>query len=162
VIILCRSNAVVNQVSYHEYFNYEYYWLGMQQRKRGRNANVIVLRTEHLEKDWQTALSIVPLLGKFNEQSADHMESANKLPNDARSNLCRALCMEFQYYFQFLWLADNLATDDVDDSVREVQAQCPDIQPGKSCTDLPTFPPLYIHKSQYVKMVKKRFYRAIE
>lgn len=158
------SGHLKTQVSYHEYFNYEYYWGGLRRHNRNENASFIVLRTEHLQHDWNTALSQQPLLGRLNSNDHDGTtELFQSLPGDARINLCRALCLEIQYYFQFLQLADNLTPHQVQDSVRNVRNDCPEIDIGTPCPDnIPNFPPLYVYKSQYARLVKKRFYRPLE
>jgi hypothetical protein len=145
----------VRAFSYHEWYNYEHYWNGMQRMmlmKQHDNHDSIdqsssnsssnkayslhVLRTEHLLQDWAT-VSTERLFRPVNRRrslSPNHNNTTTTTTTASRmslfstpmlANLCRALCPEIQMYKQLVQEADNLNEAQRQESIGEVQALCP-------------------------------------
>jgi hypothetical protein len=175
----------VREFSYHEWFNYEHYWEGVQllQTSSSRRPAVKVLRTEHLREDWES-VSTEALYRRVNqrrpsavERSEQHNGTAthqdhvpagensglSSLPSIAFENLCRALCPEIQVYKRFLMAADNLNATQRIRSIAEIQRTCPKETPElrESCPEIPRFPPLKVPKRQYQTETKKRLFLPI-
>jgi hypothetical protein len=147
--------------SYHEWYNYEHYWIGLHSRKSD-SAAIYALRTEHLQEDWES-ISTEPMHKKVNKRPENNDTKAlavdHSLSSEAIKILCRALCDEFQYYKRFLQAAVNLNTDQKSDTLKELSAKCPE-EPEHihECTDLPAFPPLPVNPGQYKQETKQRFF----
>jgi hypothetical protein len=176
----------VREFSYHEWFNYEHYWEGMQllQTSLSRRPALKVLRTEHLHEDWgsvstealyrrvnQRRPSQVDLSEQRNGTSPTHHHHVpagensglSTLSGIAFENLCRALCPEIQVYKRFLMAADNLNATQRIQSIQEIQRTCPQETPElrELCPDIPRFPPLKVPKRQYQTETKKRLFLPI-
>lgn len=175
--------------SYHEWYNYEYYWTGLQNhqsllasdkknhRPGDTGRTVKILRSEHLSEDW-SRISSEPLFRHVNQgpkttttaaASAAAAASDNKknqtrigssfLSEEAMQNLCRALCPEIQFYKRFL-LVGNLNQEQIHESIQELSLLCPmETIHLRNCSDIPTFPAMKIPKRQYKLAIKKRFYK---
>mmetsp|Transcript_15011 Transcript_15011/g.17128 ORF Transcript_15011/g.17128 Transcript_15011/m.17128 type:complete len:425 (+) Transcript_15011:192-1466(+) len=113
---------------------------------RSKQKTIFVIRTEHLEQDWQT---INIMLGDKNGTSGIHVPHKNKwsrttetnqstptlaapnptqnktLSQRGRLNLCRALCEEIQIYKKLLGLALNLDEKSEKRSLGELIISCP-------------------------------------
>lgn len=97
---------------------------------------VMALRQEHLAHDWD---EIDIMLGGngavgsdvFNKdhinEANDHVKTHNNsaLSTEYLEVMCRALCIEIQYYKLTLWLSTNLNEEDVDKSMEDLRHQCP-------------------------------------
>lgn len=126
---------------YHNAFNYDWYAHRLLRDPRNTEADVFVLRVEHLEQDWSTVDRLLGGTGKFpgtlksrqNDASIKPLRVAHHNTTDVGlQNLCRALCEEIQIYKQFLLRAANLQEEDLEASMQELRQQCPeeiDIQP---------------------------------
>jgi hypothetical protein len=176
----------VRDFSYHEWYNYEYYWTALQDRyprlfqsSNGTlsTAKLLVLRTEHLFDDW-ARLSKEDLYRQVNQGSrvksrtvattsqstvSVTIESREKVLGDQSAvfwrNLCHAMCPELQIYKEILWHGRNLDESQVYTSIHELQTMCP--KEGnivRSCPGIPKFPSLRIPRRQYKTEVKKRLF----
>lgn len=170
----------VRAFSYHEWYNYEYYWTGIQPRggfpsgpSSASPPVVYALRTEHLEQDWMT-VSKEPLFRPVNRskpKSSNNKNTTNTHTSPtflmentrAREQLCRALCPEIQFYKQFLLVSTNLSPTQQKESLQEVKNYCPletSLQP-RDCPGIPTFPKIRVKGRQYRTEIKKRLYEII-
>lgn len=163
--------------SYHEWYNYEYYWtvLEQQQYLLLRNDStesmpkLYALRTEHLADDWNT-LSREPLFRPVNRRiknrtviDAQHTSVTFLMDNpQARQHLCQALCHELQFYKQFLGASDNLDDHRKGQSLQELQTYCPSEKSleVRECPSLPNISPIRVTPRQYRTEVKKRLYET--
>lgn len=143
--------------SYHEYYNYEYYYNSLKSHMgNSSRASIQVLRAEHLQHDW-SKVSSEQLFRQVNRGPSNR--TYNSSPDEAMDNLCRALCQEIQFYKRFLQRADNLSSDEKDESIQEILALCPtETLALRECSEDPRFPHLSISKSKYDQEAKKRFY----
>ena len=150
----------VRAFSYHEWYNYEHYWTGIQNHPGFENrSSVHGLRMEHLIEDWST-VTTEKLFRPVNQGSSS--KSSKTLSSEAMINLCRALCPEIQIYKQFLQLADNLEDVQVEESIREVQVFCPlETRHIRECPEIPTFPKLNVPRQQYKAETKKRLFQIM-
>jgi hypothetical protein len=163
----------VRAFSYHEWYNYEYYWTGMHNHGYNNNNNnnntnqsLKVLRTEHLQEDWAT-ISTETLFRPVNRRKSNQTSTTTSttimqlLDNkEAMENLCRALCPEIQIYKEILQHADNLDDAQHRESIQEVQALCPfETVAVRECPGIPTFPPIRVPRRQYQTETKKRLYQ---
>jgi hypothetical protein len=144
----------------HNYYNYAYYRKEMEQLAHSKSTiipQMLVLRTEHLEQDWNhlerllstknatvsstPTTSTVRVLNQGNDDKHNELSivQSNK---QAMQNLCSALCEEIQVYIYFLKNAMNLSPFEVSQSMNELQQTCPDERLGeRSCPPNPAFPP---------------------
>jgi hypothetical protein len=145
--------------SYHEWYNYEHYWLGLQAHRTNSAVTTLkVLRAEFFQKDW----SKISSEESFRQVNRGNNNQTKHLTPLAIQNLCRALCSEIQFYKKILIEADNLTPEEVQESIQLVAAYCP-LEMSlseQSCSDIPEFPPLKVSKQQYEQEIKKRFYLA--
>ena len=126
---------------YHNVYNYDWYAYRLLHDPVNADADIFVLRVEHLEQDWTTVDKMLGGDGSFpatmsapqNSAAIKPLRIANHNTTDVGlQNLCRALCDEIQVYKQLLWRAVNLQTEDVEISMQELRQQCPeevDIKP---------------------------------
>ncbi|CAB9510118.1 expressed unknown protein [Seminavis robusta] len=126
---------------YHNAFNYEWYAHRLLDDSLNSQADMFVLRVEHLEQDWTTVDRMLGGTGAFPSTLASRQNSAEikplRVPNHNTTdlgilNLCRALCEEIQVYKRFLLAAVNLSPGDVQASGDELRQRCPeerDVQP---------------------------------
>ena len=164
--------------SYHEWYNYEYYWLGIQtsyqgflNQTDGQRATLFALRTEHLAEDWKS-LTTEPLFRPVNQrgtrsssnESTNTYTSPTFLLENAKAHelLCHALCTEIQYYKMFLLAARNLDPRQRQESLHELTIYCPleTSLDWRECMDVPEFPKMPISSRQYRMEVKKRLFRV--
>jgi len=169
----------VREFSYHEWYNYEYYWTTMQDNYRklshksssrlsANSPSLLVLRTEHLREDW-SGLSkenlfrhvnkgIPTTYGNFTSKDVDH----NFLHTDYSSYwvyLCYVMCPEIQIYKEILQYSDNLNAFEVQQSINEIRNKCPLESSGiRTCTGIPKFPLLKVLQKEYHKETKKRLF----
>ena len=122
--------------AYHNQMNYGYYWSKLPRQAR-KSARMAVIRTEHLEKDWYSVErvslgyhgsiiddnSTATMFGKRNESVKQKQDT--ELSELAQRNLCAGLCREIQIYKMILRRAENLSSEDVADSLRELEKSCP-------------------------------------
>jgi hypothetical protein len=98
------------------------------------NRTVIVLRTEHLTKDW---INVNQYLGQQNKETiplpVQHLrDSANidyrvkrQLSEEGRRNICMGLETEYRHYLTLLRRAVNLDAKDVLESLELSKMNCP-------------------------------------
>ncbi|KAL7431279.1 hypothetical protein ACHAXH_005279, partial [Discostella pseudostelligera] len=141
----------------HGYFNYQYYAqsvFGVQEDDgEGEavdndgsvipdNANLIVIRNDHIVDDWNT---INLMIGGFPEdaiQSEDipmnnaHAKNATEmyLSDESKIILCQVLCNEIQVYKDILRRAINFQYVDVTTSLEELRQSCPKEAVEESCS----------------------------
>jgi hypothetical protein len=167
----------VRDFSYHEWYNYEYYWTALQTHysrlfhftngdEHETQPSLLLLRTEHLQEDW-AHLSKEDLFRQVNRGSRGKngtIEAGNAAFIGNRSsafwrNLCHAMCPEIQTYKQILQYGRNLNDAQVQESIREVQLLCP--EEGHSiheCPGIPQFPLIRVPRRQFKMEVKKRLF----
>lgn len=162
----------VRAFSYHEWFNYEYYWTALLQKRQkdganGGNQSLFVLRTEHLLEDWGT-VSTEPLFRAVNKATSRNASSAateveTQWPSNALANLCRALCPEIQVYKQILAAASNLDAIQKNESLQEVVEWCPaeTLQLRDDCPGIPSFPVMQVPRRHYRSEIKQRLFAAL-
>jgi len=138
------------QFAYHEWFNYEHYWEGIQSFK----ASVYVIRSERLEEDWTTVSSLPPYRA-VNKKSSKSNESISDVQMKA---LCQALCREFSYFAKFLRLAKNLEEKQVT-STLEAIITC---NPLETCEDEPpSVLPIPVARYRLQSETKKRLFTLL-
>jgi hypothetical protein len=122
----------------HLYLNYRYY---TNETLTDEGKQVLVIRTEHMEDDWNSAEEV--LGGQPKAVTFPHHNQANsKAPRDsflsknAQELLCRALCNEIQVYKRLLHKALNLNVEQVEESLVELAASCPVETHATSCPEL--------------------------
>lgn len=171
----------VREFSYHEWYNYEHYWTALdsdfhldpnnnvnQDPKPVKLPSLLVLRTEHLSRDW-SKISREELFRQVNKGSLNSSATLFSISNEDSilpkydmgrfwTNLCRAMCPEIQIYQQILERADNMEAPQVEESIREVQETCPEYRYRRPCPDIPEFPLLKIPSRQYAGETKKRLF----
>ncbi len=160
----------VREFSYHEWYNYEYYWTAVQNMYLDKSVSLLVLRTEHLLVDW-SKLSKEDLYKQVNKGNSSSLADSSNSSSSSQegddesklqtfwSNLCRAMCPEIKFYQQLLHRADNLDASQVRASVQEVQALCPTYDPkSETCPGIPEFPKLKIPRRAYAGETKKRLF----
>jgi hypothetical protein len=120
---------------YHNAFNYDWYAQRLLRDRLNAQADIFVLRVEHLEQDWTTVDRMLGGDGSFPSPLASRQNSAEikplRVPNHNTTNigiqnLCRALCEEIQVYKEFLLRAVNLQPEDLRVSMDELREQCPE------------------------------------
>mmetsp|Transcript_11418 Transcript_11418/g.21115 ORF Transcript_11418/g.21115 Transcript_11418/m.21115 type:complete len:99 (-) Transcript_11418:237-533(-) len=74
-------------------------------------------------------------------------------------NLCHAMCPELQVYKEILQHAKNLNSSQVEESITEVNAFCPEEGVAvRSCPGIPRFPLMRVPRRQFRTEVKKRLF----
>ena len=122
----------------HLYFNYQYYYESVPQ-----DAPILVIRNEHLVEDWN---NIEGFMGgkkeRLNseqsvpkENSYQYSEDDLYISDESQSALCHVLCNEIQIYKKILLLAQNLNHDEIQVSMAELEAKCPNETNADSCPD---------------------------
>jgi hypothetical protein len=154
---LCQDRAhwaIRGLVGYavHNRYSYQYYLQQVEMYHHSdTNVSIAVLRTEHLQRDWQRMEEIVSS-SSSSGLSDDHHRNNNKNVTFARKNnastkndadlflsdvaiqrLCYALCEEIQTYKQLLRRAVNLAVSDVAVSLQELAKSCPVEAAAEAC-----------------------------
>jgi hypothetical protein len=178
----------VREFSYHEWYNYEYYWTALhehhprlfsdtiQNKSLNSPASLVVLRTEFLSDDW-SEISKEELFRPVNRGSrkefrttqnnstifSSRAESEQHLGQDRSSkfwrNLCRAMCPEIQIYKQILDHATNLNHSQVAASLHGLQQLCPEENNTvRTCPEMPKFPLMQVPRRQYKNEIKKRLF----
>lgn len=164
----------VRQFSYHEWYNYEYYWSAMQDSHQSfvnengfapRPPSLFVLRTEHLEEDWKGFSSeelfryvnirnVPPAVNATNHDVFNYTETKRYW-----KNLCYVLCPEIQLYKKILHFSLNLDTIQVEKSIDELALLCPDeASDVRDCTVIPRFPQIKATSKEYYRQTKKRLF----
>jgi hypothetical protein len=174
----------VREFSYHEWYNYEYYWTVLHthysrlfNKTLSSPPSLYVLRTEHLLEDW-TRISKEDLYRQVNQagtrgnktpqndqnQTDQRHDAKRVLRADNRTStfwkhLCHAMCPELQVYKNILRHAKNLNVTQVQESIQEVRMLCPNETTGiRSCPGIPKFPLMKIPRRQYKAETKKRLF----
>eukprot|EP00804_Cyclotella_cryptica_P028033 CCRYP_003894-RA/>CCRYP_003894-RA protein AED:0.00 eAED:0.00 QI:171/-1/1/1/-1/1/1/2577/1135 len=120
------------------YYNYQYYAEGIP-----KGANVLVIRTEHLVDDWNSAESMVGgvtnILGPdqttlvFTNVNGHSAPETKELSDESRFLLCEKLCNEIQVYKKILNVAVNLSEEQRQQSFEELKVSCPREAIAESC-----------------------------
>lgn len=117
----------------HIYFNYQYYLEGIPHK-----SNILVVRTEHMEDDWNSVE--MSLGGKprtnipFPHENSRPKESRDLILGDEeRMLLCHELCVEIQTYKLLLRRALNINIDQYKISMMELKQSCPNEAMLKQC-----------------------------
>jgi hypothetical protein len=145
-------NAISGHVGYqyHNFYNYGYYKSWVDHVTGASNYNVLAIRSEHLEEDWDRleylynnsnrrrrgqAPSPDPahhhhrhLDGTRDEHIATeqrHGSNSSVVSPSSYPNLCRALCQEIKVYTNLLIQAINLTPKQIQESLSELYAKCP-------------------------------------
>ena len=130
--------------SYHLFANYNYYRrVAFSQARRKKRSKILVIRTEHMEMDWNSADRI---LGDEEEEEEEvklkvpHLNTQTKASEDtylskkSQALLCDALCDEIQMYKRILHEAINLNSHDFAQSMAELEMSCPDQAKSYKCS----------------------------
>ncbi|KAL3793687.1 hypothetical protein HJC23_010259 [Cyclotella cryptica] len=114
----------------HFYYNYQYYFEAIP-----KNAKIIAIRSEYLVEDWNNLEKLFG--GRDDTLTPTHLSHNNinvwLAPEDliftdeSREIVCRALCNEILVYKKILQLAENLVEQEVERSLAELKAKCPEI-----------------------------------
>jgi len=99
-------------------------------------SEIIIIRKEHLQKDWTTMLSLIynftvspGSVKQFDFSTHEHDSSnlplKNNLSIEGRNVLCNFLKDEILLYLNILIYASNLSEDDIDLSLEEIGTSCP-------------------------------------
>ena len=110
--------------------------------------NVIAFRNEHLGEDWDAADKLLGGSGTYGAQTFQKKLNDNTghkkafLSEEAVAILCRVMCLENQYYKKILHQAVNLNAAQVNESIVELQALCPEqTYEIRTCTEVQFIPP---------------------
>ncbi|KAL7489688.1 hypothetical protein ACHAW6_015376 [Cyclotella cf. meneghiniana] len=125
------------------YYNYQYHAEGIP-----KGAKVLVIRTEHLVDDWNSAESMVggvsDILGPdqttlvFTNVNDHSAPGTKKLSDESRFLLCDKLCNDIRVYKKILKVAVNLSPEQRQQSLEELKVSCPKEAIAESCeTPLP-------------------------
>ena len=120
---------------YHNAYNYDWYAQRLLNDPVNADAELFVLRVEHLEQDWRTVDKMLGGDGSFPSTMSSRQNSATikelRVPNHNTTdiglqNLCRAMCDEIQVYKKLLQRAINIEPEDYDASMEDLRRQCPE------------------------------------
>ena len=134
--------------AYHNQMNYGFYWNALP-RKARKSARMAAIRTEHLEEDWYSVERVSlhyngtivdsnsnsTIFGKKNESVKQKEDTL--LSELAQHNLCAGLCREIQIYKMLLRRAENLSPADVEESLGELELNCPVQAVARDCPKEP-------------------------
>lgn len=120
----------------HFYYNYQYYLEAMPS-----DAHILVIRNEHMKEDWDNIQEM--LGGKTALESSLPRTNVNTwadnddlyLSEESITTLCQALCNEIQQYKVILRMSENLDEEQVQASLLELGARCPNEAHGEVCQD---------------------------
>lgn len=126
----------------HNYYNYQYYYDKVL-NDHTNHPNIIVIRTEHMEYDYNEIETNIlynqngpPLSSNF---TFTHKNKSPKSLDDmyidpiAKDNICQALCRDIQIYKTILQNAENLNKNDYATSMHELSSDCPKQVATKQC-----------------------------
>ena len=120
----------------HWYYNYQFYYESIPP-----NANIVVIRNEHIVDDWN---SVETILGGDADLTKDSLPVNNQyekkpeevyLSDTAKVVLCETLCNEIQVYKQILKRAQNIKKEQYMESMEELMASCPKEAVEETCAD---------------------------
>jgi hypothetical protein len=160
----CRERAIksilgLERHGYHLYFNYQWFIQETQVMHPSSSSQILVVRTEHLAQDWNSAEAVMQSHSTKNNTGESEMSQRQNLTmvqqfqqgnpsswkskdNDAiftdrdRHVLCHFLCREIQWYKQLLLQAVNLNSNDFFQSMRELHQTCPLQAKAGSCPSI--------------------------
>jgi hypothetical protein len=127
-------SAIRGEVGYsvHNSYNFQKYFSQIPE-----GSKLIVLRTEHLQEDYNKAELLVggkPLAKPFPRKNKSVKEDADKILSDrSRELLCEGLCQEIQTYKRILKTAVNLDEQDYQVSLAELMKTCPKQARANQC-----------------------------
>jgi len=120
----------------HWYYNYQYYYELVPP-----NANIVVIRNEHIVDDWN---SVETMLGGSADLTKESLPVNNRyekkpeevyLSDTAKVVLCETLCNEIQVYKMILKRAQNMKKEHYIQSMQELMTSCPKEAMEETCTD---------------------------
>lgn len=142
----CRERARKAMAGERGYCRHNKYNYGYFEKGTPKGGEVLVIRTEHLRDDWNSAEAYLHHASKSTEElyqvSKESFPRHNKseksrddtfLSISARKALCAALCPDIQAYKRILLRAKNLSSEDVDASLIELHRSCPKQARMSSC-----------------------------
>jgi len=127
----CRARALV-----HWYYNYQYYYELVPP-----NANIVVIRNEHIVDDWNSVETMLGGAADFTQEMLPVNNAHEKKPEEvylsdtAKVVLCETLCNEIQVYKTILKRAQNIKKEHFIQSMQELMTSCPKEAMGETCTD---------------------------
>jgi hypothetical protein len=128
-----------DRYAYHNYYNYEYYLDQVRQYQTNAISKILVIRSEHLEKDWKSIEEDVldgsrNLNVTFEQTNASPKRAKDYvLSAKARKQICKWLCYEIQTYKFIIQKAINLSEDEKEISMQELSASCPKEALSSTC-----------------------------
>lgn len=136
----CRQRAVdaihgTGHYGTQMYYNYQYYAEGLP-----KDANVLVIRSEHVVDDWNSAEATIGGVGNILDDdqtmltyNAVGTSVIDELSDESKTLLCEELCNEIQVYKSVLEAAVNLTPDQKQQSLDELKTSCPKEMSASSC-----------------------------
>ena len=137
----CRSRAKdallgTESSLIHWYYNYQFYY-----ELVSPDANIVVIRNEHIVDDWNSVETILGGDADFTKEMVPVNNAHQKKPEEiylsdtAKVVLCETLCNEIQVYKQILKRAQNINKQQYMESMKELMASCPKEAVEETCTD---------------------------
>jgi hypothetical protein len=132
-----RADKAIRGVEMH--MRHNYYNFGYFVGQTPPQAKILVIRTEHLEADWNSAEQALggadhAVDAEFPQHNPSGPSDADRyLSPEAKSLLCNALCAEIQVYKDLLRRAVNLKPDEVQQSLEELSSSCPTQALASTC-----------------------------
>eukprot|EP00984_Skeletonema_dohrnii_P036313 scaffold37155_cov244-Skeletonema_dohrnii-CCMP3373.AAC.1 len=120
----------------HWYFNYQFYY-----EMVSPDANIIVIRNEHIVDDWNEVETLLGGDADLTEESLPVNNQYEKKPEEiylsdtAKVVLCKTLCNEIQVYKTILKRAQNIKKKQYIQSMQELMTSCPKEALEESCAD---------------------------
>lgn len=110
----------------HFEYNYQYYYEALPQDK-----NILVIRNEHIEVDWNSAEVLLESSTNTNVSFARANvntwidQSDLYISPESITTLCQVLCNEIQVYKKILRSAQNINEEEIHRSLIELMEKCP-------------------------------------
>ncbi|KAL7501394.1 hypothetical protein ACHAWT_010673 [Skeletonema menzelii] len=120
----------------HWYYNYQYYY-----ELVSPNANIVVIRNEHIVDDWNSVETLLGGDADFTKEMVPVNNAHEKKPEEvylsdtAKVVLCETLCNEIQVYKSILKRAQNIKKEQYMESMEELRTSCPKEAVEESCAD---------------------------
>jgi hypothetical protein len=133
----------------HNFYNYEVYLEDLIQWRECNHENctareeirIDVLRSEHSQGDMNRILELwtgstfnnTLAYGRENSVATKKIEGTTNVTAVGIERLCRSICPELIAYKKILVLADNLNTEEVDESFQELDERCAGLSVDQIC-----------------------------
>eukprot|EP00985_Skeletonema_marinoi_P033048 scaffold40315_cov226-Skeletonema_marinoi.AAC.8 len=120
----------------HWYYNYQYYY-----EMVSPDANIVVIRNEHIVDDWNAVETLLGGDADFTQEHVPVNNAREKKPEEvylsdaAKVVLCETLCNEIQVYKTILKRAQNIKNEQYVQSMQELVTSCPKEAMEESCPD---------------------------